>query len=148
MFYTHYLSFKLLKTTLFLLSSIIVFGFAQSALAMTSDVALTGPSMVNTSGQKISDFHVGTQIGVQSLLTNHGTSNKNFTYVVQVLDSNGRTDKIDYFSFSILPNQSWNASQVWVPKTTGQYTIQVFVWTSLTSAIPLTDTLSKQITVN
>ena len=138
----------MLKTSLFLLGSIIIFGFAQSALAMTSDIALTGPSMVNTSGQKISNFHVGTQIGVQSMLTNHGSSNQKFTYVVQVLDNNGGTDKIDFFSFSILPNQSWNASQVWTPQTTGQYTIQVFVWDSLTSAIPLTDTLSKQITVN
>ena len=138
----------MLKTSLFLLGSIIIFGFAQSALAMTSDIALTGPSMVNTSGQKISNFHVGTQIGVQSMLTNHGSSNQKFTYVVQVLDNNGGTDKIDFFSFSILPNQSWNASQVWTPQTTGQYTIQIFVWDSLSSAIPLTDVLNTQITVN
>lgn len=138
----------MLKTSLFLLGSIIIFGFAQSALAMTSDVTLTAPTMVDTSGQKISAFHVDTQIGVESILTNHGKSEQKFSYVVQVLDSNGGTDFLEVFSASMLPSQSFTASQVWIPKTTGQYTIQVFVWDSLSSAIPLTDVLNTQITVN
>ena len=138
----------MLKTSLFLLGSIIIFGFAQSALAMTSDVTLTTPSMVDTSGQKISDFHVGTQIGVESILTNHGKSEQKFSYVVQVLDSNGGTDFLEVFSASMLSNQSFTASQVWIPKATGQYTIQIFVWDSLSSAIPLTDVLNTQVIVN
>ena len=138
----------MLKTSLFLLGSIIILGFAQSALAMTSDITLTGTSMVNSSGKPLSDFHVGTQINVQSNLTNHGKSEQKFSYVVQVLDSNGGTDWIGFNSLSLLPNQSWNVSQAWIPQATGQYTIQVFVWTSLTSAIPLTDVTSKQITIN
>ena len=46
-----------------------------------------------------------------------------------------------------LPNQSFNASQVWIPKTAGQYSIEIFVWDSLTSAIPLTDVLHTTIIV-
>jgi hypothetical protein len=134
--------------TLFLLSSIIVIIFAQSALAMTGDVSLTAPVMVDTSGQKISDFHVGSQIGVQSILTNHGKSEQKFSYVVQVLDKNGATDFLEVFSAAMLPSQSFTASQVWIPKTAGQYTVQVFVWDSLSSAIPLTDVLSTKIIVN
>jgi hypothetical protein len=134
--------------TLFLLGSIIMLGFAQSALAMSSDIALTAPIMVNTSGHTISNFHVGTQIGVQSTLTNNGKSNQNFTYAVQVLDSNGKSVFFNFLSFSLLPNQSFIASQVWIPKSTGQYTVQVFVWDSLSSAIPLTDVLNTHITVN
>ena len=134
--------------TLFLLGSIIVLVFAQSAFAMTSDVSLTAPVMVDTSGQKISYFHVGSQIGVQSILTNHGKSEQKFSYVVQVLDKNGATDFLEVFSASMLPNQSFTASQVWIPKTTGQYTVQVFVWDSLSSAIPLTDVLNTKIMVN
>jgi hypothetical protein len=68
--------------------------------------------------------------------------------VVQVLDKNGATDFLEVFSASMLPNQSFTASQVWIPKTAGQYTVQVFVWDSLSSAIPLTDVLSTKIIVN
>lgn len=104
--------------------------------------------MVDTSGQKISDFHADQQIGVESTLTNNGKSEQKFTYLVQVMDSNGGTDFLEGFSASMLPNQSFTASQVWIPKTTGQYTVEVFVWDSLSSAIPLTDVLHTQITVN
>jgi hypothetical protein len=47
----------------------------------------------------------------------------------------------------MVTNQSFTASQVWIPKTAGQYTIQVFVWDSLASAIPLTDVIQTQINV-
>ena len=137
-----------MKTSLFLLGSIIILGFAQSALAITSDISLTGPSMVDSSGRKISEFHVGTQIGVESLVKNHGTSQQKFSYVVQVLDSNGGTDSINMLSSGIGPNQNFTVAQSFIPTAAGQYTIQVFVWDSLISAIPLTDVLSTQITVS
>jgi hypothetical protein len=137
-----------LKTSLFLLGSILLFGFAQSALAINSDITLTSPSLVDTSEQKISDFHTGQQIGVESTLANNGKSEQKFTYLVQVMDRNGGTDFLEGLSASMLPNQSFTASQVWIPKTPGQYTVEVFVWNSLSSAIPLTDILHTQIMVN
>jgi hypothetical protein len=125
-----------------------MFGFVQYSLAIPSDVTLTSPVIVNTSGKKISDFHVGQQIGVESILTNSGKSEHKFVYLVQVMDNKGRTDFLEGFSASMLPNQSFTASQVWIPKDVGQYTIRVFVWDSLSSAIPLTDVLETKILVN
>ena len=104
--------------------------------------------MVNTSGQKITDFHVNQQIGVESNLTNNGKIEHKFTYLVQVMDNHGKTEYLEGFSASMLPNQSFTASQVWMPKAPGQYTVQVFVWDSLSSAIPLTDVLQTQIVIN
>ena len=137
-----------MKTSLFLVGFVLLIGFAQSSLAFASDIALTSPTMVTISGQKISDFHVGQQIGVESTLTNNGKSEQGFTYLVQVENSNGKTDFLEGFSASMLPNQSFTASQVWIPKDIGQYTIRVFVWDSLSSAIPLTDVLETSIKVN
>ena len=137
-----------MKTSLFLVGFVLLIGFAQSSLAFASDIALTPPTMVTISGQKISDFHVGQQIGVESTLTNNGKSEQGFTYLVQVENSNGKTDFLEGFSASMLPNQSFTASQVWIPKDIGQYTIRVFVWDSLSSAIPLTDVLETSIKVN
>lgn len=147
LFYSYDSFLRLLKTSLFLIGSVLLFGLAQSAMAMTSNIALTAPSMVDTSGQKISSFHAGQQIGVESTLTNNGNSEQKFTYLVQVIDSTGGTDYLEGFSASMLPSQSFTASQVWIPKTTGHYTIEVFVWNNLFSAIPLTDVLHTQVTV-
>ena len=136
-----------MKTSLFLVGSVILFGFVQSAFAISSDITLTPPSMVDTTGQAVTTFHPGQQIGVESTLTNNGNSEQKFTYLVQVIDSSGGTDYLEGFSASMLPSQSFTASQVWIPKTTGQYTIEVFVWNNLFSAIPLTDVLHTSVTV-
>ena len=126
----------------------ILFGFAQSAMAMNSNIAMTQPIMVDTSGQKITSFHAGQQIGVESTLTNNGQSEQKFAYMVQVLGSNGETEYFESTSASMLPNQAFTTSQVWIPKNTGQYIIEVFVWNSLSSAIPLTNVSQIPIIVN
>jgi hypothetical protein len=125
-----------------------LFGFAQSAMAMNSNIAMTQPIMVDTSGQKITSFHAGQQIGVESTLTNNGQSEQKFAYMVQILGSNGETEYFESTSASMLPNQAFTTSQVWIPKNTGQYIVEVFVWNSLSSAIPLTNVSQIPITVN
>ena len=138
----------LLKTTLFFLTAVVVlFGFAHSALAMNSNVVMTAPSLVDTSGQKITSFHAGQQIGVESTLTNNGQTEQKFAYMVQVKGSNGETEYFESTSASMLSNQSFTTSQVWIPKSAGQYVVEVFVWDSLSSAIPLTDVSKISVTV-
>jgi hypothetical protein len=112
-----------------------------------SDVTISDPTLVDTTGHALSSFTVGQEIGVQSILANHGTIDQKFAYLVQVMDSSGGTDYFQAFSASMLGNQSFTATQVWIPKDPGTYTIQVFVWDGLVSAVPLTNTVEKQITV-
>jgi hypothetical protein len=130
------------------MSVLILFGFAQSAMAMNSNVSMTQPIMVDTSGQKITSFHAGQQIGVESTLTNNGQSEQKFAYMVQVLGSNGETEYFESTSASMLPTQAFTTSQVWIPKNSGQYIVEVFVWNSLSSAIPLTNVSQIPVTVN
>ena len=111
------------------------------------DVTISSPTLVDTTGHALSSFTVGQEIGVQSILTNHGTTDQKFAYLVQVMDSSGGTDYFQAFSASMLDNQSFTATQVWIPKDPGTYTIQVFVWDGLASAVPLTNVVEKQITV-
>ena len=120
-------------------------------MAMTSDITLTPPTLVDTSGQKVSSFHAGQQIGIASTLTNNGKSDQKLTYLVQVMDGTGGTDFLQGSSLlgNGLPSgQTITESQVWIPKNSGQYTVEVFVWSSLTSAVPLTDVLHTTITVD
>ncbi len=141
----------MLKNTLFLLGSVLILaGFAQSAMAMNSNIVMTQPILVDTSGQKVSSFHTGQQIGIESTLTNNGKSDQKITYLVQILDSKGNTNFLEGSSLlgnGLPSNQTITASRVWTPTSTGQYTVEIFVWSSLTSAIPLTDVLHTQITV-
>lgn len=126
----------------------LIISIIPNALGTFGDITLTTPKMVNTTGQELTVFQVGQQIGVESKLTNHATSEQKFTYVVQVLNKDGGAVFLGQFSASMLSNQSFTVSEVWVPDTPGQYTVQVFIWDSLASAIPLTNVLQTQITVN
>ena len=126
----------------------LIVSVVPNALGAFGDITLTSPKMVNTSGQQLTSLQVGQQIGVESILTNHATSQQKFTYVVQVLNKDGGAVFLGQFSASLLSNQSFTVSEVWVPNTPGQYTVQVLVWDSLASAIPLTNVLETQVTVN
>ncbi len=103
--------------------------------------------MVDSSDHILSSYQVGQEIGVQSTLTNHGTTNQKYAYMVQVTDSAGGADYFEANSASLQGNQTFNVVQTWIPKDPGTYTVQVFVWDGLASAVPLTNVIEKQITV-
>jgi len=126
----------------------LIISVTPNALGAFGDITLTAPKMVNTTGQELTSFQVDQQIGIESTLTNHATSEQKFTYLVQVMNKDSATQYLEGFSASMVSNQSFTASQVWIPKEPGQYSIQVYVWDSLTSGIPLTHVLQTQITVN
>jgi len=119
----------------------------QMTYGSYSDITLTSPTFVTTTGQTLTSLHIGQEIGVQSILTNHSTSEQKLTYLVQILNSKGGTEYLEGTSASMVANQSFTEAQVWIPKDPGTYTIQVFVWQSLSSAIPLTNVIQTPITV-
>ena len=134
--------------TIFILVTVLILSVGVSQIAhATSDITISSPTMVDTMGHALASYTVGEQIGVQSVLTNQGTANQGFTYIVQIMDSSGGTQYLQGTSASMLPSQSFNATQVWIPQNPGTYTVEVFVWNSLASAIPLTSVLEKTITV-
>ncbi len=122
-------------------------GFGINAHATFGDISLTSPKMVSLTGQELTRFHVGQQIGVQSVITNHAASEKRFTYLVQVLNNKGQTEYFEGLSASILPNQSFTVSQLWIPKESGPYTVQTFVWDSLLLPTPVTNVIQTQVMV-
>ncbi|TLX81846.1 MAG: hypothetical protein E6L00_05310 [Thaumarchaeota archaeon] len=122
-------------------------GFVGIAHATFSDISLTSPKMVSLTGHELTSLHVGQQIEVESIITNHATSQKKFTYMVQILNNKGQVEYFEGLSAAILPNQSFTVSQSWIPKESGQYTVQTFVWDGLLFPTPLTKVVQTQITV-
>ena len=120
---------------------------SANVYASFGDVTLTSPKSVGLNGKELVTIHVDEPVGFSSTLTNHGKSEQKFTYIVQILNENGGTDYLEGLSASLLPAQSFTASQSWSPIESGRYVIQVFVWESLGSAIPLTSVIQTEITV-
>jgi hypothetical protein len=127
--------------------ALLAIGALQLAYADNSQVSISGPTMVDTTGQTISSYQVGQQIGIQSLLTNHQAHDQRFAYVVEVIDGNHVVDYFEGFSASMQGNQSFTATQIWTPKEAGTYTVDAFVWDSFASAALLSDVMEKKIDV-
>ena len=137
-----------------LISKFLIFGlivsttpFIENTYASFGDITLTPPQTVGFDGKELDSINVGKPVGFSSVLTNHAKSEQKFTYLVQILNKDGGTDYLEGLSASLLPNQSFTASQSWIPSEAGAYTVQVFVWESLSSSIPLTQVIQTQITV-
>ena len=122
-------------------------GFGGIAHATFGDISLTSPKMVSLTGYELTSLHVGQQIGVESIIMNHATSQKKFTYMVQILNNKGQVEYFEGLSAAILPNQSFTVSQSWIPKESGQYTVQTFVWDSLLFPTPMTKVVQTQVAV-
>ncbi len=120
---------------------------SNASPASFGDFTLTQPKMVSDDGHELNRIQVGQSVGVSSVLTNHNFSEKKFTYIVQVLNKKGQTEYLEGLSASMLSGQSFTAAQSWIPKEPGQYTVQIFVWTSLASPIPITNSIDSTITV-
>lgn len=110
-------------------------------------ISVSGLTMVDTTGHSISNFHVGQQIGVQSVLTNLEAHDQRVAYVVEAINENHVLDYFEGSSASIQNNQSLTAVQNWIPKEAGNYTVDVFVWDSLADAALLSNTMGEKITV-
>lgn len=137
----------MIRTVLVFSFIIAAVGFGAITHATFGDISLTSPKMVSLTGQDLTNLHVGQQIGIESIITNHVTSQKKFTYMVQVLNNKGQVEYSEGLSASILPNQSFTVSQLWIPKEYGQYTVQTFVLDSLLFPTPVTKVVQTHITV-
>lgn len=135
-----------LTIAIIMLFGIMMF-LSANAYASFGDVTLTSPKSVGLDGKELVTIHVDEPVGFSSTLTNHGKSEQKFTYIVQILNEDGGTDYLEGLSASFLPTQSFTASQSWYPIESGRYVVQVFVWESLGSAIPLTPVIQTEITV-
>lgn len=120
---------------------------SKATFASFGDFTITQPKMVDYDGHDLNKIQVGQQVGVSTVLTNHNFDEKKFTYIVQVLNSKGQTEFLEGLSASMVSGQSFTAVQTWIPHEPGKYTVQVFVWSSLASPIPITNPIDSTITV-
>ena len=77
------------------------------------------------------------QVFIQSHLINNIDKPVQFAYIVQVKDEDGSVVNLSWMSGMMVQDQFMDASQSWIPYNKGKYTIEVFVWDSISNPIPL-----------
>ncbi|MDE1770758.1 MAG: hypothetical protein KGI28_09470 [Thaumarchaeota archaeon] len=129
-----------------LLISIVAITLVGSASA-SSDITLSAPIAVDTTGNQKSEIHVGDIVAFSSLISNHSDGQKRFTYLVSILNQDNQLITREGLSADIGPNQEFTVAQSWMPKETGTYNVQTVVLDGYMISSPLTDQIDTQVTV-
>ena len=128
----------------FLVATICIFGTVYAA---SGDLTLSLPTTVDMSGHQKSEINIAEPVGFSSVITNHGTTEKRFTYVVLVLNQAKQIELQEGLSASIGSDQSFTVAQSWTPKESGTYTVQTVLLNGYLVSSPVTDVIETKIIV-
>ncbi len=103
--------------------------------------------LTNRSGNPLEEYYLNSQIQIVGVLINEQALKQSFTYIFQVEDSKGTPVSISWVQGEIAPKQTLEVSQSWTPKESGDYTINTFIWESLSEAVPISKSISKPVFV-
>lgn len=75
---------------------------------------------------------------IKSEVMNNTTSTLTFAYIVQIKDSENVTIQLSWIEgVKVAPKEKIEVMQSWIPEKPGQYTVEIFVWKSVTNPDPL-----------
>jgi hypothetical protein len=84
---------------------------------------------------------------LQAEVCNDDATSHTFTYIVQVKDANGVVVSINWIQGNTLAAGSCVTPGIsWTPDSAGEYTIEIFVWDSLSNAVALSPVSSLTVT--
>jgi hypothetical protein len=68
---------------------------------------------------------------------------QDFVFIIQIKEKDGSIVSLSWIGGQLTPNQDLEVSQSWSPTKSGKYSIETFVWSSLSNPLPLSDTLKQ-----
>ena len=90
---------------------------------------------------------VDEQIMIMADISNNQDVQQNFAYITQVKNDKDVVISLSWLTGSLSPRQSFSPAQSWIPKESGNYQIQIFVWESINNPEALSPPLSMTINV-
>jgi hypothetical protein len=118
-----------------------------SSLPPLEQAPASNARILDSTGKLLTKVMTNQQIQIVSDVTNQGNRDQPFAYLVQIQDSNGITLYLSWITGSMVPKQTLNLGQSWLPTYAGNYTAQIFVWQSITNPNALSPPSTLQIQV-
>ena len=101
----------------------------------------------NSLGNPLEFFSPNIPMQMVGTIRNDHDFNQKFVYLFQVKNATNFVESISWIQSELSSKQSLDVSQSWIPKKSGTYKIETFVWNSLNDPIALTPTMLTTITV-
>ena len=98
-------------------------------------------------GKHLESFSSNQQVQIVGRLSNTQEYDQKFVYLFQVKNSQNYVESLSWIQGQLSSGQNLDVSQSWFPKTSGDYNIETFVWTSLNDPTALSNTITRSISV-
>jgi len=99
-------------------------------------------------GNQLLSFSPNNQMQIVGTVTNDQNFKQKFVYLFQVKNTTGSVESISWIQGELSPKKSLDVSQSWIPKKSGIYQIETFVWNSLNNQMALAPVMSTSIVVD
>ena len=99
-------------------------------------------------GNPITSLLSETQIQIVGTIENQINYDQEFIYFFQIKNPDNSIISLSWIQGKLSPNQILDISQSWIPKTSGNYVLETYVWNSLNELIPLSPPNTTIITID
>ena len=103
--------------------------------------------VVDAFGNTLSMIHVNQKVQLVADVPNGKDQNQEFTYIVQITNTNGIVLALEWISGTLSPGQSFSPAIAWTPIEAGTYNATAFVWNSIENPIPISYPMYKEVIV-
>ena len=119
----------------------------ESSVPSTQRLENSEINISDSFGNNLASLSSNQQIQIVGSLSNMQEFDQNFVYLFQVKNSQNYVVSLSWIQGQLSSGQNLDVSQSWIPKDSGDYTIETFVWTSLKDPTALSNPISRSISV-
>lgn len=99
--------------------------------------------LADRSGNIVYDPVINEQVQLVTKVQNIQDFGQPFVYIVQVKDVTGTVILLSWIQGELFPFQELELSKSWTPTISGEFTVEAFVWDSLSNPVPLSSKTSN-----
>ena len=105
-------------------------------------------TLTDGSGKLLKTFQQDYRIQIVGSIKNEQLFDQKFIYLIQIKDNNNTVVSLSWMSGELSGGQNLDVSQSWLPKNSGTFSIESFVWDSLEGQIALSQSKSHSLIID
>lgn len=113
----------------------------REKIPVQQTIEITDTRFTDHTGMTLQKISVEQKVTIRSVIQNSMSSNQQYSYIVQVKDSDGFTVLLSWISGNVEAKRSASVAVPWTTDKIGEYNIEIFLWQNLLKPVPL---LAKQ----
>jgi len=126
---------------------IITLARVVSSIPSLEKISNSQITLTDSSSNPLKSFQANNRIQIVGSVTNEQNFDQKFVYLIQVKDHNNSVVSLSWMSGELSGKQNLSVSQSWLPKNSGTFFIESYVWNSLEDQIALSQPISNSIIV-